>query len=89
MSTLFAYGQTGSGKTYTINGLERLASDALMSGTFKGKRKVYVCIIELAGQTAYGEIGSLKVHICRIADTYLFTDLLLKTLSGRPNSQGQ
>lgn len=62
VATLFAYGQTGSGKTYTVSGLEKLVAESLMglavtaSEQLGGERKkIHLCIIELAGQTAYGE----------------------------------
>ncbi|KAK3386173.1 P-loop containing nucleoside triphosphate hydrolase protein [Podospora didyma] len=60
VGTLFSYGQTGSGKTFTVSGLERHVGDTLMSGTLEGERKVYMCIIELAGQTAYDLLNSRK-----------------------------
>lgn len=55
VSTLFAYGQTGSGKTFTVSALERSVADTLMDGSLEGERTINVSIIELAGQTAYGE----------------------------------
>lgn len=60
VGTLFAYGQTGSGKTYTVSGLERQVAETLMSGTLDGERKVHICIIELAGQTAYDLLNARK-----------------------------
>jgi kinesin family protein 2/24 len=69
IGTLFAYGQTGSGKTYTVNALEKLVAEALMSGSLDGERKVYISIIELAGNTARGaynrhwiEEESMRAH---------------------------
>jgi kinesin family protein 2/24 len=55
ISTMFAYGQTGSGKTFTVSDLERRVAGALMDGSLEGERKIYISIIELAGQTAYGK----------------------------------
>ncbi|KAJ6440615.1 kinesin motor domain-containing protein [Purpureocillium lavendulum] len=55
ISTLFAYGQTGSGKTYSISGLEKLVAQAIMGGSLEGERKVYVSIVELAGNSSFGE----------------------------------
>ena len=58
VGTLFAYGQTGSGKTYTVSSLERDVAETLMDGSLEGQRDIYISIIELAGQTAYGKRGS-------------------------------
>jgi kinesin family protein 2/24 len=55
VGTIFAYGQTGSGKTFTVSGLEKHVAETLMDGSLEGERKIYMSIIELAGQTAYGE----------------------------------
>lgn len=55
ISTLFAYGQTGSGKTFTVSDLERRVAEDLMNGSLEGARKIYISIIELSGQTAFGE----------------------------------
>ncbi|KAK0649098.1 P-loop containing nucleoside triphosphate hydrolase protein [Cercophora newfieldiana] len=60
VGTLFAYGQTGSGKTYTVSGLERHVAETLMSGSLEGERKINVCVIELAGQTAFDLLNSRK-----------------------------
>lgn len=59
IGTLFAYGQTGSGKTFTISGMERLIAKSLFNGTLGGERKVHVCIFELAGNSAFGEVSNL------------------------------
>lgn len=56
VSTLFAYGQTGSGKTHTISGLSRLVAAALLSPS----RRVYVTIIELAGQSVFDLLNARK-----------------------------
>jgi kinesin family protein 2/24 len=55
VGTMFAYGQTGSGKTFTVSGLERHVAETLLGGSLDGERKIYMSVIELAGQTAYGE----------------------------------
>ncbi|KAK0611673.1 P-loop containing nucleoside triphosphate hydrolase protein [Immersiella caudata] len=60
VGTLFAYGQTGSGKTFTVSGLERHIAETLMSGPLEGDRKINVCIIELAGQTAFDLLNARK-----------------------------
>lgn len=54
VATLFAYGQTGSGKTYTTSHIEKLVAAQLMAGQLPGERKVYVTIVELSGNSAYG-----------------------------------
>lgn len=55
VSTMFAYGQTGSGKTFTVSAIEKLVAQSLMRGNLGGERKVYACIIELAGNRAFGK----------------------------------
>ncbi|KAM7192136.1 hypothetical protein V8F20_008971 [Naviculisporaceae sp. PSN 640] len=60
IGTMFAYGQTGSGKTYTVSGLERHVAETLMDGSLKGQRKVFISIIELAGQTAFDLLNGRK-----------------------------
>ncbi|KAK0713351.1 P-loop containing nucleoside triphosphate hydrolase protein [Lasiosphaeria miniovina] len=60
VSTLFAYGQTGSGKTYTVSGLQRHVAGTLMGGAMEAERKVHICIIELAGQTAHDLLNARK-----------------------------
>ncbi|GAB1317016.1 hypothetical protein MFIFM68171_07226 [Madurella fahalii] len=54
IGTMFAYGQTGSGKTFTVSDLERHVAETLMDGSLDGERKIYISIIELAGQVANG-----------------------------------
>ncbi|GKT52272.1 kinesin-like protein KLP2 [Colletotrichum spaethianum] len=55
VSTMFAYGQTGSGKTFTVSAIEKLVAQSLMSKDLEGERKVYACIIELAGNSSFGK----------------------------------
>lgn len=55
VSTLFAYGQTGSGKTFTVSGLEQLIATSLFDSAKEGQKKIQICIVELAGNSAYGE----------------------------------
>ncbi|OLN86643.1 Diatom spindle kinesin-1 [Colletotrichum chlorophyti] len=57
VSTMFAYGQTGSGKTFTVSAIERLVAESLMGGDLEGGRRVYACIIELAGNSAFDSFG--------------------------------
>jgi kinesin family member 2/24 len=54
IGTLFAYGQTGSGKTYTISQLEQLVTAQMMSDERRGTRNIFITIIELAGNAAFG-----------------------------------
>lgn len=54
IGTLFAYGQTGSGKTFTISGLEKMVVQALMEADDSDKSKIFITIVELAGNSAYG-----------------------------------
>ncbi|KAK4225196.1 kinesin-like protein Klp59C [Podospora fimiseda] len=72
--TLFAYGQTGSGKTFTVSGLERHVAETLMDGNLDGERKIYICIVELAGQTAYDLLNSRK-QISVLEDSFGTTQL--------------
>ncbi|KAH8168732.1 kinesin motor domain-containing protein [Sarocladium implicatum] len=58
ITTLFAYGQTGSGKTYTVSQLQRLLAAELMSGELPGTRKIFITIIELAGNAASDLLNS-------------------------------
>lgn len=58
VATLFAYGQTGSGKTYTVSHLEQLVASQLMGGKLPGKRRVFVTIVELAQNSAFGQSSS-------------------------------
>ncbi|KAK2026291.1 P-loop containing nucleoside triphosphate hydrolase protein [Colletotrichum zoysiae] len=60
VSTMFAYGQTGSGKTFTVSAIEKLVAHSLMDGNLEGKRKVYACIIELAGNSSFDLLNSRK-----------------------------
>lgn len=60
IGTLFAYGQTGSGKTFTISRLEQLAIQSLLEGSFSGPRKIYMTIIELAGNAAFDLLNARK-----------------------------
>ena len=69
VSTLFAYGQTGSGKTFTVSGLERHVAETLMGGALEGHRKLHVCVIELAGQTAY-DLLNLRKQISILEDSF-------------------
>lgn len=56
---MFAYGQTGSGKTFTVSGLEQLVAGSLLDGDLEGERKIFVCIVELAGNAAFGKMPTL------------------------------
>ncbi|KAJ5595471.1 uncharacterized protein N7459_001679 [Penicillium hispanicum] len=58
VGTLFAYGQTGSGKTYTVSGLERLIAESLVDGARERGQKLYICMFELAGSSAYDLLNS-------------------------------
>lgn len=62
VGTLFAYGQTGSGKTYTVSGLERQVAETLMGDdrSLEGQRKLFISIVELAGQTAFDLLNGRK-----------------------------
>ncbi|KAL4780069.1 P-loop containing nucleoside triphosphate hydrolase protein [Aspergillus varians] len=53
VGTLFAYGQTGSGKTFTVSGLERLIASSLFEEDRAYQRRITVCFVELAGNSAY------------------------------------
>lgn len=77
IGTMFAYGQTGSGKTFTVSGLERHVAETLTDGSLDGKRMIYISIVELAGQVAYGES---KRH----PRMSLYRPCLTYTLSHRP-----
>ena len=61
VATVFAYGQTGSGKSFTVSGLERLVATDLTGGQLEGEKKVYACIVELAGNNAYGKYRIVSV----------------------------
>ncbi|KAK2055706.1 P-loop containing nucleoside triphosphate hydrolase protein [Colletotrichum caudatum] len=60
VSTMFAYGQTGSGKTFTVSAIEKLVAHSLMDCNLEGERKVYACIIELAGNSSFDLLDSRK-----------------------------
>ncbi|KAK4166877.1 kinesin-like protein Klp59C [Cladorrhinum sp. PSN259] len=74
VATLFAYGQTGSGKTFTVSGLERHVADTLLDGSLEGERSIYICIIELAGQTAYDLLNGRR-QISVLEDSFGTTQL--------------
>ncbi|UNI15936.1 hypothetical protein JDV02_002420 [Purpureocillium takamizusanense] len=74
ISTLFAYGQTGSGKTYSISGLEKLVAEALMGGSLGGERKVYLSIVELAGNASFDLLNQRKA-ISILEDAFGVTQL--------------
>ncbi|KAK6217765.1 hypothetical protein LQW54_003274 [Pestalotiopsis sp. IQ-011] len=63
--SLFAYGQTGSGKTFTISRLEILVINSLLgqndSDNDEGrKRRIYMTIVELAGNSAFDLLSARK-----------------------------
>ncbi|KAL2129338.1 hypothetical protein VTI74DRAFT_7930 [Chaetomium olivicolor] len=74
VGTMFAYGQTGSGKTFTVSGLQRHVAEALMNGSLEGDRKIYISIVELAGQTAYDLLNSRK-QISILEDSFGTTQM--------------
>lgn len=75
IGTLFAYGQTGSGKTYTVSRLEELAIAALMDSTsLPGTRKIYITIIDLAGNSASDLLADRK-PISILEDSFGVTQL--------------
>ncbi|KAI8266868.1 hypothetical protein K4K58_009192 [Colletotrichum sp. SAR11_239] len=74
VSTMFAYGQTGSGKTFTVSAIEKLVAQSLMQGNLDGERKVYACIIELAGNRAFDLLNSRK-PISVLEDSFGVTQL--------------
>ncbi|KAK1545112.1 kinesin motor domain-containing protein [Colletotrichum paranaense] len=74
VSTVFAYGQTGSGKTFTVSEIEQLVAKSLMSGGLEGERKVYACIIELAGNSSFDLLNSRK-PISVLEDSFGVTQL--------------
>ncbi|KAK3305967.1 P-loop containing nucleoside triphosphate hydrolase protein [Chaetomium strumarium] len=74
VGTMFAYGQTGSGKTFTVSGLEKHVAETLMDGSLEGERKVYMSIIELAGQTAYDLLNARK-QISILEDSFGTTQM--------------
>jgi kinesin family protein 2/24 len=73
IATLFAYGQTGSGKTFTISRLEKLVASALMTvadaegapdeadeNNHARRTRIYISIIDLAGNAAHDLLSSRK-----------------------------
>ncbi|KAI0174918.1 kinesin motor domain-containing protein [Pestalotiopsis sp. NC0098] len=64
--SLFAYGQTGSGKTFTISRLETLVVNSLLSqndsddDVSSNKRRIYMTIVELAGNSAFDLLSARK-----------------------------
>ncbi|KAK1596570.1 P-loop containing nucleoside triphosphate hydrolase protein [Colletotrichum navitas] len=74
VSTMFAYGQTGSGKTFTVSAIEKLVAQSLMDGNLEGERKVYACIIELAGNSSFDLLNSRK-PISILEDSFGVTQL--------------
>ncbi|EFQ31138.1 kinesin motor domain-containing protein [Colletotrichum graminicola M1.001] len=71
---MFAYGQTGSGKTFTVSATEKLVAQSLMDGNLEGERKVYACIIELAGNSSFDLLNSRK-PISILEDSFGVTQL--------------
>ncbi|GKT56244.1 diatom spindle kinesin 1 [Colletotrichum tofieldiae] len=74
VSTMFAYGQTGSGKTFTVSAIEKLVAQSLMNGGLEGDRKVFACIIELAGNSSFDLLNSRK-PISILEDSFGVTQL--------------
>ena len=74
IGTLLSYGQTGSGKTFTVNRLEQLVAESLMDGSLKGRRQVYITIIDLAGNSASDLLNSRK-PISLLEDSFGVTQL--------------
>ncbi|KAK0624995.1 P-loop containing nucleoside triphosphate hydrolase protein [Bombardia bombarda] len=75
VGTLFSYGQTGSGKTFTVSALERHVAETLMDGSsLEGSRKIFICIIELAGQKAFDLLNARK-PISILEDSFGTTQL--------------
>ncbi|KAI1779191.1 P-loop containing nucleoside triphosphate hydrolase protein [Hypoxylon cercidicola] len=74
IGTLFAYGQTGSGKTTTISGLEKLVVDSFIDSGRPSSRKVYMSIVELAGDSSFDLLGSRK-PISILEDSFGVTQL--------------
>jgi kinesin family protein 2/24 len=60
-SIMLAYGQTGSGKTFTVTALERLVVQALLDSRPE-KKEVHMCIFEIFGNVAYGEIRPMYLE---------------------------
>ncbi|KAI6088477.1 P-loop containing nucleoside triphosphate hydrolase protein [Hypoxylon rubiginosum] len=74
VGTLFAYGQTGSGKTTTISGLEKLVVDSLVDSGRPSSCKIYLSIIELAGNSSFDLLSSRK-PISILEDSFGVTQL--------------
>ncbi|KAK2016357.1 P-loop containing nucleoside triphosphate hydrolase protein [Colletotrichum eremochloae] len=74
VSTMFAYGQTGSGKTFTVSAIEKLVAQSLMDGNLEGERKVYACIIELAGNSSF-DLLNFRKPISILEDSFGVTQL--------------
>ncbi|KAI0160542.1 P-loop containing nucleoside triphosphate hydrolase protein [Xylariaceae sp. FL1272] len=72
--TVFAYGQTGSGKTFTVSRLEELVAEALMNRGTGGQKRVYITIIDLAGNSAY-DLLSERAPIMILEDAFGNTQL--------------
>ena len=92
IGTMFAYGQTASGKTLTVTGIEKLVAETLMDGSLEGERKISISIIELAGQTAYGEttmetVWCRALTALRTSSTPATRSPSLRTLLGQPRWQ--
>lgn len=72
IGTLFTYGQTGSGKTFTVSGLQKMVVRALMEDDdIFLKNIIFITVIELAGNSAYGS------YFCHQASFTGNTDFLL------------
>ncbi|KAI7772882.1 hypothetical protein LA080_014628 [Diaporthe eres] len=74
IGTLFAYGQTGSGKTFTVSGLEKMVVRALMEDDVLDKNRIFITVIELAGNSAYDLLNSRK-PISILEDSFGVTQL--------------
>ncbi|KAJ9134275.1 Kinesin-like protein [Pleurostoma richardsiae] len=74
IGTMFAYGQTSSGKTHTVSQLERLVAETLMNGELEGARRVYLTIIELAGNSAFDLLNARR-PISILEDSFGVTQL--------------
>lgn len=77
ISTLFAYGQTGSGKTHTISRLEQLVINDLLDGSrnLSGSRKIYLTVIELAGNAAF-DLLNWRKSVAILEDAFGDTQIL-------------
>ncbi|KAI1264915.1 P-loop containing nucleoside triphosphate hydrolase protein [Xylariaceae sp. FL1019] len=74
IGTVFAYGQTGSGKTFTVGNLEIKITRALMNKGSEDQKRVYITIIELAGNSAY-DLLSERAPIMILEDAFGNTQL--------------